>query len=309
MTGEQRMANTVWILGSANIDTTYRVKILPGRGETLTATTCVTATGGKGANQACAAAHCGAHVSFIGAVGRDDMGEALLDALRRRDIGTDCVTRADMNSGNAVIYVDDHGANCIVVYPGANRAIPTDMPADFAPGDILAAQLEINMDAVEAYFARAKACGATTVLNPSPYTDIPAAVLSHTDLIIANETEAGALGGGEVSDAASAKACAGRILALGPKAVVVTLGEHGAILCTAEGAVAADGYRVTVADTQGAGDAFLGAFAARLAAGSGFEAALRFANAVGALAVTVHGSTQVSMPVLERVWNMLDNAQ
>lgn len=303
------MGNTVWILGSANIDATYRVKTLPGRGETLTASSCVTATGGKGANQACAAAHCGARVSFIGAVGRDDMGETLLEALRCRNIGTDCVTRADLNSGNAIIFVDDTGANCIVVYPGANRAIPADLPVDFQPGDILAAQLEINLDAVEAYFVHAKACGATTVLNPSPYTELPAALLANTDIVIANEYEAGALGGAEVADAASAKACAEKLLALGPKAVVVTLGGHGAVLRTADETVQAEGYRVPVADTQGAGDAFLGAFVAHIAAGRGYADALRFANAVGALAVTVHGSTQVSMPDLMRVEAMLQTGR
>ncbi len=299
------MKNTVWILGSANIDTTYRVKTLPNKGDTLTAVSCVTATGGKGANQAYAAAHCGAQVSFIGAVGRDDMGTQLLEALRRRDIATDCVTQTNSHSGNAVIFVDDRGANCIVVYPGANREIPADLNIDFKPGDLLAAQLEINLNAVEAYFKRAKESGAITVLNPSPYTDIPASILRHTDIIIANENEAGALGGVEVTGAESARTCAANIALLGPNAVVITLGENGAYLKTLESEASAGGYHVTVADTQGAGDAFLGAFVSKAVQGSDYAEALRFANAVGALAVTVHGSTQVSMPELSKADDIL----
>lgn len=297
--------NTVWILGSANIDTTYRVKALPAKGDTLTAVSCVTATGGKGANQAYAAAHCGAQVAFIGAVGRDDMGAQLMEALRRANISTKHVTQTEAHSGNAVIFVDDCGANCIVVYPGANREIPTDLKISFQPGDVLAAQLEINLNAVEAYFQRAKESGAITVLNPSPYTDIPAKILKHTDILIANENEAGALGGIEVTDAASARGCAANIALLGPSSVVITLGESGAYLRTPTEGISVSGYRVAVADTQGAGDAFLGAFVSKVVQGCGYAEALRFANAVGALAVTVHGSTQVSMPELAKVNEML----
>ena len=302
-------SNTIWILGSANIDTTYRVKTLPGKGETLTALSCVTATGGKGANQAYAAAHFGACVSFVGAVGRDDMGAQLTEALRRKGIATDYLTQKDTPSGNAVIFVDDRGANCIVVYPGANQKIPTDLAIDFKPGDLLAAQLEINLDAVEAYFKRAKRAGVVTALNPSPYTKIPEEILAHTDIIVANETEAGALGGLPVADGNSASVCAERVLQLGPRAVVITLGGSGAYLKTADEETMAGGYRVHVADTQGAGDAFLGAFVSQVAQGHGYGEALRFANAVGALAVTVHGSTQVSMPALEQINELLGREQ
>ena len=300
--------NKIWILGSSNVDVTYECEKLPLEGHTVLAESCVIATGGKGANQAFAVAHFGAQVNFIGAVGDDNEGKTLLNALNSKNINTDCVYIAEEKSGNAIIAVNRNGANFIVVYPGANQCIPTDMDLNFANGDLLVAQLEISIDAVEQYFKLAKIKGTKTILNPSPYKDIPKEIYRNTDIIIANESEAFYLGGIEVSDAQTANNCAMEIAKKGPKDIIITLGSKG-VFAKSDQSQYFNGYAVKVVDTQGAGDAFLGTFAAKYIKNGDIYSSIQFANAAGALAVTKKGSTQVSMPENSEIEKLIKGEQ
>ena len=295
------MKNKIWFLGSSNVDIIYRVKEIPLVDYTIQAKSCVIATGGKGANQAIAASKYGANVNFIGAVGDDSNGKILLKVLKTNGINIENVTIVkNVHSGNAVILVDDEGSNCIIVYPGANHNVPVDIYPNFMEGDMLVAQLEVNMSAVEYYFKLAKK-KMYTILNPSPFIFLSQELLKKTDIIIVNEVEAYKLGGVVVRGPETAKVCCKKIIKLGPSIVIITLGKMGVVVATNENAFHVPGYDVDVVDTQGAGDAFLGTFVAKLAQGATIEDATLFANMVASLSVTKMGSTQVSLPEPEEV--------
>jgi len=298
------LKNKIWFLGSSNVDITYRVKEIPLVGYTIQAKSYVIATGGKGANQAIAASKYGANVNFIGAVGDDSNGKILLKVLKTNGINVENVTIVkNVHSGNAVILVDDGGSNCIIVYPGANHNVPVDIYPDFMEGDMLVAQLEVNMSAVEYYFKLAKKAKKKiyTILNPSPFISLSQELLKKTDIIVVNEVEAYELGGVVVRGPETAKVCYKKIIKLVPTIVIITLGKMGVVVATNENAFHVPGYDVDVVDTQGAGDAFLGTFVAKLAQGATIEDATLFANMVAALSGTKMGSTQVSLPEPEEV--------
>ena len=293
------MHKNVWVLGSSNIDFTYRVKDLPLAGQTIQAESQVMATGGKGANQAIAAAHWGANVHFIGAVGDDANGKTLLEALTTRKVNIDHVYEiCGVPSGNAVILVDDNGENSIIVYPGANQCVPVRAcdQIHFREGDVLVSQLEVNLDAIECCFQRAKEQGGITVLNPSPYKPLLKRLLETTDIIVANTSEAFELGGVSVNDPQSARQCGQKILEAGPGTAIITMGEAGVVLVNYEKTIHFPGHKVHVVDGQGSGDAFLGTLLASLSQREIFEQAIAFANRVAAFSVTKRGSTQVSLP-------------
>lgn len=296
------MNRKVWVLGSSNMDITYCVCELPKKGYTVQAKSCDIATGGKGANQAVAAAHWGAETGMIGAVGDDTHGEALINALKLKKVNTDCVSVIPgIASGNAVILVDQKGANCITVYPGANQCIPLDNQPAFCKGDLLVSQLEVNIDAVVHYFSQAKKSGAYTVLNPSPFQPLPTGLIEMTDIVVANEWEASEISGIAVDSVSAAKKSSQKILKCGPSAVVITVGKLGAVAVTKENAIHIPEYPVEVVDTQGAGDAFLGTLAAKLSQGVSLEEACTYANAVASISVSRKGGTQVSLCSLQEI--------
>jgi ribokinase len=290
----------IWILGSSNVDHTFRVKSLPAKGSTISSGDTRVAMGGKGANQAIAAAHWGADVYFIGAVGDDDYGRRLLDSLVRRGVDTVNVSVIEgIASGQAIILVDDAGDNVIVIHGGANLQVPRMIPAsvDIGNGDIFVAQLETNLDALEIYAAHARKQGALGILNPSPCRELPPALLENIDVIVANEIESSQLGRVSVDDARTAHDCGKAIRErFGTSAVITTLGPSGAVLVTKDGSFHFPGHHVAAVDTQGAGDAFLGSLAARLAEKAPMEEAVSFANWVAARSVTRQGSTRESLP-------------
>ena len=294
---ESKLNKKIWILGSSNIDITYKVKEIPVKGSTIQAESCVKASGGKGANQAIAAARWGVDTFLIGAVGDDENGQLLINVLKSWNVNTDYVSVAkNIPSGNAIIFVDNEGANCITVYPGANQYLPCDKCPDFGSKDLLIAQFEVNIDSVEFFFEYAKKRGTYTILNPSPFKSISEYLLKSTDMIIANEIEAYKLGGITVDTPLKAKECGKKIIKSGPETVLITLGKMGVVVVTDEHAVHIPEYPVKVVDTQGAGDTFLGTFAAMLCNGKTLENAAQYANIVAALSVTKKGSTQVSLP-------------
>jgi len=292
--------NKIWVIGSQNVDHILRMKDLPSGGETVLADSYERGTGGKGANQAIAAARFGGDVEMIGCVGDDSAAGELLNTLTEHGVGTKYVQRAEGASGIAVVYVDRVGANCIAVYPGANRRVSGQTIPIFQPGDLVLAQMEVNTDAVAACFSAAKHAGATTVLNPSPYHVDVEGLIPLTDLLVLNEHEAFEASGVATANWESALACISALTCMGAKKVVLTLGGRGVMCRDGDDTFVIDGLSVGVVDTQGAGDAFLGAFASGLATGASLREAASFANRVGAYAVTRSGSTQVSLPASDQ---------
>ncbi len=284
----------VVVVGSLNLDLVARTRRLPGPGETVSGSDYQEFPGGKGLNQAVAAARAGASVAFVGAVGDDDAGRRLRDVVRIEGIDDRwLLTRDDRSTGRALIVVDDHAENSIVVIPGANADVR--WPADGPRGAIVLAQLEVPVSAVDAAFAAAQVTGATTILNPAPATELPESMIATSSLIVPNEHEASLLGGIE------------RLLGAGVEAVVTTLGKHGARVDAADGSFVQPPFPVEPVDTTGAGDAFCGNLAARLAAGDDLATAVRWAGAAGALATTVVGAVP-SLPRREAVVDRLDAA-
>ena len=291
--------NHVWVLGSANIDVTLRVPRIPESGETVLASERFVGTGGKGANQAIAIAHWGVPVRFIGAVGDDPEGALLARSLSEAGVNTENLARVhEVASGTAAVTVSDSGQNVITVFPGANQRISTDTieKLPFRDGDIVVAQLEINVDAVLAAFRKARNIGATTILNPSPFASFDEELLADCTTLIANEHEASALGAVSVVDIETAAACAETIRDRGPDSIVITMGHIGATLHRRTDSFYCPAPTVAVVDTQGAGDAFLGAYISQLYQHGNEVEALQYATMVSAFSVTKMGSTQVSLP-------------
>ncbi|MEG0750651.1 MAG: ribokinase [Oscillospiraceae bacterium] len=287
----------VYVLGSMNIDLTYNVDKIPTKGLTVSASETFQLVGGKGFNQSVASCWTGAETSIIGALGSDSNSSVIRKTLEDR--GVDC-SHLQMPegypTGSAVIFVDKHGANLIVVHGGANKAVAK-RHIDFAAGDFLAAQLETNIDAVQYYFECAKNAGATTVLNPSPYEQLPAELVQATDIVVANEYEASLLLGCEIAAITElSNEISDGIDMLGIKTLVITLGEDGAAICTKDSVLPITPFKANTVDTQGAGDAFLGVFVASLANGVEIEEAACFANYTASKCVEVKGSTLASLP-------------
>ncbi|MFJ9854029.1 ribokinase [Streptomyces sp. NPDC101150] len=289
----------VLVVGSANADLTVRVERRPGAGETVLGTDLVESAGGKGANQAAAAARLGGRTALLARVGGDAFGELLLSA--QREAGTDVapvIVDEAARTGTAMIIVSPDGDNSIVVSPGANAALtPADVAAAtqvIADSSVVSLQLEIPMESVRAAAAAAEDAGTRVVLNPSPAPEaaLSPELLAVADPLVVNEHEARQLSGltdgkpGEWAQALHAK---------GARSVVITLGGEGALVLDASGLSEVPGVRVKAVDTTGAGDAFTGALATRLARGDALPDAARFAVRVGAAAVTKPGA-QPSYP-------------
>ena len=281
------------VLGSTNMDLVTYVEKAPQRGETVTGREFRTIPGGKGANQATAAARAGGDVLMIGAVGNDAYGARLRSALEHSGVDTDDLRTVEGPSGTAHIVVDDEGGNAIVVIPGANATLDHLSPGDegvIADADTLLLQLEIPLPAVLAGARAARRHGVRTVLTPSPARPLPDELLGAIDLIVPNEHEAATLTG-----RTDPREAAGVLLDLVPE-VVVTLGASGS-LYAARGAepLTVPALEVTAVDSTGAGDTFVGALAVALGEGRPMPDALAWASCAAALSVQREGAT-VSMP-------------
>lgn len=289
----------VVVVGSANADLVVSVPRRPGAGETVLGGELVTIPGGKGANQAVAAARLGASTSFVGRVGDDAHGRLLLESLRSAGVDVALVEVGSEPTGVAIIFLTPDGDNSIVVAPGGNGALTPDhvLTAPVTAADVLLLQGEI---APATNLAAAAASRGRVLLNLAPSGPVPAELLQRTDILVVNEHEAadllGASGRSGASGAPEDPAeAAARLRDLGPTAVVITLGAVGAIAVDGAGTYRAGSPQVPVVDTTGAGDAFTGALGWRLAAGDDLPAALSVAVRVGALAVTRAGA-QPSFP-------------
>ena len=290
----------VVVVGSLNVDLVVHAPRLPLPGETLIGDRFATDQGGKGGNQAVAAARMGARVAMLGRVGDDTHGTRLVQALKREGIECGGVSVDNTRpSGVASIMVANSGENCIVVVAGANHGLmPAHVEAHAAvlqAAKVVVAQLETPLASVLLALRLARQGGATTVLNAAPAATLSAQQLSVVDWLVVNESEAQALVGLPAGDAAQARLAALALRALGPRHVVVTLGGAG-LVHAAESSVAHHAAaHVQAVDATGAGDTFVGALAACLASGELPEAALQWGQAAAAVAVTRRGA-QSAMP-------------
>jgi ribokinase len=283
----------VVVFGSLNLDLVYDVPRLPRPGETLLGGHLHRSSGGKGGNQAHAAARtaaAGVEVAMVACVGEDEAGEILSADLARAGVLIEHIRHVTEPSGLALIAVDDAGENTIVVVPGANAAWPADLvdSIDFSSGDVVVLQLEIPFAVVEAVVDRATAAGARVVLNVAPCDDRARGLLDRVDVLVVNEGEAAELFGltGPV-DADSV----GEARALLSGDVIVTLGKDGAIVASRDGRVDhVTAFDIEATDTVGAGDAFVGGLAAALASSGSLGDAVRIGSAAGALTATVAGA-------------------
>ena len=292
----------ILVVGSLNADLVVGAPRFPAPGETISGEDLATIPGGKGANQAVAAARQGARVSMLGRVGRDNFGDFLLANLQANQVDTTLVQRDDAATGTAIIVVDANGQNSIVLSPGANGQVrPADVdPASLPRPKLVLLQLEIPLESVIHAAAVGRGLGARVLLNPAPARPLPDELIAQTDFLIPNETELSLLTGQPVTDIASAESAARTLLAKGAQTVIVTLGANGALVVASEQATHVPPFRVDVVDTTAAGDAFIGGFAAALLRGLSLEEAVRHGNACGALAATKFGA-QPSLPTAEEV--------
>lgn len=292
----------ILVLGSSNTDMIIKLARIPRPGETLLGGKFTTAAGGKGANQAVAAARAGGDVALIARLGKDMFGDQALAGFKADKIDTRHILRdAKTPSGVALIFVAGSGENSIAVASGANaRLTPADVRAAasaFPGAKALIMQLETPLPAVAAAARLAKKHGVPVILNPAPAPakKLPPALLRHVSILTPNETEAELLTGIKVTDDTSAREAAQALLAQGVETVIITLGAKGAYLRNAASDEFIPAHKVKPVDTTAAGDTFNGALAVALAEGRDLRKAIRFANAAAALSVTRLGA-QPSAP-------------
>jgi ribokinase len=302
----------VVVVGSLNMDLVVRVERFPQAGETISGQSFATFLGGKGYNQALAAARAGSRVAMVGKLGQDSFGDQFIEALKESGMDNHHVTRVEgVATGIANIVVEPDGTNRIIVVPGANGTLSAAAveaaAAVFHGAKILLLQLETPLDSAIAAARLARTAGAKVLLTPAPVPaqPLPAELLKEVDILIPNEVEVfqlagmspGATSGGELPEAAPAR----YLLEQGVQAVLVTLGGRGAAYFThGKDPHHSPGFEVEVVDTTAAGDAFTGALATALAKGESIEQAIRQANASGALATTRPGSGE-SLPTVQEI--------
>ncbi|MFJ5159546.1 ribokinase [Pantoea sp. NPDC088449] len=296
------MKGKVCVFGSFNLDVVAVMNRFPMPGESLTAHNSMMGPGGKGANQATAALRAGARVHYIGKIGNDDFGMFARRHLEKT--GFDAITLftcKEKPTGNALIYVaGDDAENMISVYPGANTTVTaaevTRCQPTVAAADILLVQLENNLSAIQRMIDNARVGGTFVIMNPAPWQKVSDALLAKVDLLTPNSTEAMQLSGVKVTDFASAQRAAEVLHRKGARQVIITLGTSGALLSVAgQAPLRIPLFPAQPLDTTGAGDAFNGALAARLASGDELTQAALFAAAYASLCVERSGAAH-SMP-------------
>ncbi len=299
----------VVVIGSLSLDMVFCVPYRPARGETIKATSYETFVGGKGNNQALAAAKAGAKTAMIGRVGNDQHADLIVKTLASAGVDASLVSRdPEVGTGLANIYIDPHGDNSIVIATRSNERLSTE-DIDHARSiiensKIVVLQLEIPLDTVTYAAKAAKAAMKTVLLNPAPAPaegKLPKALLELVDILVPNESEATLMTGIEVSSKESALKAAAILQQAGASQVLITLGGNGvAGLDSSGNEVFVPAFKVEVKDTTAAGDAFVGALSARLSAGDKLEDALRYANAAGGLATTKMGAA-ASLPFKQQI--------
>lgn len=309
-TNEVENLNKVCVVGSINMDLVLKSRALPKMGETILIDELFKIPGGKGANQAVAASRLGCEVNFLGAVGKDENGEILLNSMKKDKINIDNISiNENCETGIAIINVDENGNNTICVVSGANMKMKSEnieaMSEVIKLSDVIITQLETPMEVGAQAFKIAKNFNKITILNPAPAAKIGQDLLSYTDIIVPNETEAFELTGIEVNDIESAKMAAEKFFSKGVKFVVITLGSKGAAIISNKESKIVPAFKVKAIDTTAAGDSFIGAMAKKISENGelNFESiveAVTLGNKVSSITVTREGA-QSSIPYLEEV--------
>jgi ribokinase len=298
----------VFVVGSINQDFVLSVERRPEPGETVTEAQLSKGNGGKGANQAAAAALLGTGVMFLGRVGDDGFGEPLVQALADKGVDTSLIEASPgWSTGTAFITLTPDGENAITVAPGANRSLTADdvEEASDAIGGarVLVAQMEVPLEVVLRAVEVAARQGTRALVNLAPMREVPRELLEKLDPLVVNEHEAAFLLGEKVEGVERALSAAPELLELGPKSAVITLGKEGAVFSDGDSTSHVPSPEVEVVDTTGAGDAFVGALASRLARDASLEDAVAYAARAGAAAVTKEGA-QGALPTPESVETM-----
>ena len=301
------------VVGSSNTDMIIKLARIPRPGETILGGEFVTAAGGKGANQAVAAARAGGRVSFIARVGQDVFGDQAVAGFGKDRIDVEHVVRDKAApSGVALIFVARDGENSIAVASGANgRLSPADVKKArklIASAAVLVMQLETPLATVQAAAETAAKAGVSVILNPAPAQPLPDELLRLVSILTPNETEAELLTGIKVDDEVSAGQTADRLLARGVQTVIITLGQRGAFVATEGLRKLIRGFQMQAVDTTAAGDVFNGALAVALAEGQTLEQSVRFANAAAAISVTRLGA-QPSAPKRKEIDQLAGSAE
>ena len=297
------------VIGSSNTDMIIRLKRIPRPGETVLGGEFLTAAGGKGANQAVAAARAGGSVSLIARVGRDSLGDQAVAGFVHEGIEISHLIRdGRVASGAALIFVAQDGENCIAVASGANgRLSPADVQRAsplIARAKIVLMQLETPLKTVAAAAQLAASRGALVVLNPAPARSLPDTLLRRVSILTPNQSEAELLTGIRLTSLAGAKKAAERLLRRGVQSVILTLGSRGALIANDQGTRVIRGFEVKAVDTTGAGDVFNGILAVALSEDRTLEEAVRIANAGAAISVTRRGA-QPSVPTRYEIMRFL----
>lgn len=285
------MSKSILVIGSINKDLVVNTFRFPKEGETILGNNFCTTNGGKGANQACAIGKLGGNVSMLGAVGNDNFGKDLSNALYSNNVNIDnLLIKNDVSTGIAVITVTNDGANHIIVVQGANALITKDDVKEdlISSFDIIVMQLEIPLEIAKYTASIAKKLGKTVVLNPSPAVKLDKDFLSCVDILIPNETEIDIIGGIDY------------VLECGVKNIILTLGADGCELITRQNRKHFDAYKVNVVDTTAAGDSFLGGVVRMIADDKTIEEAIEFATKVSNITVTRKGAID-SIPTYNEV--------
>jgi ribokinase len=300
------MSNDLLVVGSLNMDLVVQVPHHPHPGETVLGSDYLTFSGGKGANQAVAAARAGAGVEMLGLVGSDPFGPQLHEAVQMAGVGTTYLKKISGPSGIALISINPQGENMIVVSPGANAQLtPEQIPTQaLRNAGMIMMQMEIPIATVRYVTALADEYGIPVLLNPAPLHSQTTDLLNQISLLVLNETEASQLLQAPLSSPEQALAAAQQLRQRGTEKVVITLGAVGLVYSAPEGHGHLPAFPVSVVDTTAAGDGFCGALAAALVTQQSWEAALSFAAAAAALTVTRHGA-QASLPTHEEITDFL----
>ena len=298
----------ILVVGSANIDLVTRVPRCPKGGESLIGHSFATFTGGKGANQAVAAARLGAQTYFAGCVGNDAFGAMQRESLSREGIDLRYLnSHPSEPTGTAVILVADTGENVIVVTPAANNGVSVGdvgrLEGDLAQFDAILLQLEIPLIAVEAVLAAARRASVPTILDAGPAQEVPARLIELAGIVSPNETEAEAMTGITVTSVETGRQAAAQLIEMGAREVVLKMGRHGALYMGSYEWFHVPAFDVQPVDTVAAGDAFTAALALQWGHLAPVDA-VRFANAAGALATLQHGA-QPALPTQEAVEHFL----
>ena len=290
---------TILVIGSSNTDMTAKTAELPRPGETVLGGVFTMGAGGKGANQAVAAQRLGGKVKFICKVGRDMFGDNSIAQYEKEGLDTSGILRSNLPSGVALIYVDSHAENCIVVASGANGDLTEDdiekSRKDLEGCDILLLQLESPIPSVLKAAKIAHQAGKTVVLNPAPACPLPEELFRNIDLFIPNETELSTFSGMPVTSQEEAQAAAKAMQAKGVGKLIVTMGSKGALICEGGPSVFVPAHKVKAVDTTAAGDTFCGALCVAISEGKSLKEAAEFACAASALTVQKMGA-QNSIP-------------